>query len=534
MFAVPELNVATAEVLEGYLAPVLGWAINHCNDGAIWLRTPQECATDCAAKASCNSFDYWVLHNTCYLSSCTRETAPEGDWTVWPEWIYYEKKTAAMNSQASDLVIGSKSVMVEGGFTQQPEMNGVYTADSTKDIGGKVTMWHSSGEFYLFWCSVDSLFGIAPRSTFENNRAGKCFFNAHTDGANKNDLLTAESWNEFINGVFTPIGSAAVVVCPNPAPAFTYSFPNEWTGTCRKPLSRTEVESCASKCPCTGQRAPATEFGITNCCEGTFNKNGGGACLVWRAGCVAGQFQSQQPSATQDRICSGCVAGQFSTASNAGGCTNWRLECGPGEYQAVVPTKTRDRVCQPCPDGSLMTAETHAEPECVAWDDCREAIVASFEVITGTGTAHPVCRPLTVCTDSQREVAPPTATSDRKCGDTTSTTTVTTVTSTTSATSSTATETTSTITTATETTTTATATTTSATSTTTTTFTTIKSSASSITVSASVAVGFGVLFLLVLLAVLFFNIRRRCTQHGQSCSPSDVTKGSTTRGTPPV
>jgi cobalamin biosynthesis Mg chelatase CobN len=179
-----------------------------------------------------------------------------------------------------------------------------------------------------------------------------------------------------------------------------------------------------------------------------------------------------------------------------------------------------------------MAADSHAEPECVAWDDCKEAAVASFEVAAGTGKAHPVCRPLTVCTDGQREVAPPTATSDRKCGDTTSTTTITTVTSTTSATSSTATETTATITTATETTTTITATTTSATSTTTTTSTTIKSSASSTTASASIAFGLGVLFLLVVLAVLCYHIRRRCMHDGQGCPPADVTKGSA--GTPHV
>jgi hypothetical protein len=444
---------------------------------------------------------------------------------VWPDYEYYEKKTAT-NSLASDLVIGSKSVLVEG--FARPRMNGVYTADPTKDIGGKVTMWHSSSEFYLFWCSKISYFGIATVASFENNRAGECEVSTHTNGANKSDLFKTESWSEAINGVnLTAVYSVVVVVCPDPnaAAAFAYSYPNEWNGTCGKPLSRTEVESCPavpSGCPCTGQRAPATEFGITNCCAGTFNKNRGGACQDWRAGCVAGQFQSQQPSATQDRICTSCEAGQFSTANNTGSCTTWRPQCGPGEYQAVVPTETRDRVCNPCSVGSLMAAENHVEPECVAWDDCKEAVVASFEVAAGTGKAQPVCRPLTVCTDGQHEVVPPTATSDRKCGNTTSTTTMTTVTSTTSETSSTATETT----------TASTATTTSATPTITTTSATMKSSASSTTASASIAVGLGVLVFLVFLAVLCFLSRKRCTQDGQGYPPAGVTRGCAARGTP--
>jgi cobalamin biosynthesis Mg chelatase CobN len=184
-----------------------------------------------------------------------------------------------------------------------------------------------------------------------------------------------------------------------------------------------------------------------------------------------------------------------------------------------------------------MAAETHAEPACVAWDDCKETAVASFEVAAGTRLAHPVCRLLTVCTVNQREVVPPTATSDRKCGDTTSTTTITTVTSTTSATSITATETTSTITTATgitstitqstETTTTATST-----STTSTTFTTIESSGSATTAPAGIAVGLGVPLLLIVLVGFFFHNRRRRTQDGQGSPPANLVKGSAARETP--
>jgi hypothetical protein len=500
--AVPALNVATAvEVLEGYFAPVVGWGITGCNDLGIWSGiTAWECGERCTARIDCKSFDFNRRRNDCYLSTCTRETAPPGSWKEYSRSAVYEKKTAP-NSQASDLVIGSKSVVVEG-FTR-PELNGVYTADPTKDIGGKVTMWHSSNGFYLFWCSADSDFSIASAFTYKNNRAGDCAASAHTTGAN---MLKAEFWNEVIDGVnFTPIFSVAVVLCPNPAPAFAYTYPNEWIGTCGKALSRTEVESCTAiptGCPCTAKRPPATEFGITNCCEETFNNNGDGACQDWQAGCVAGRFQLQQPSATQDRICSSCMTGQFSTATNAASCTQWRPQCGPGEYQAVVPTETRDRVCSPCPDGSLMAAEMHAEPACVAWDDCREAAVTSFEVTVGSGKAHPTCRSLTVCTGSQREVVPPTATSDRTCGNTTSTTTMSTVTS--------------------------------ATSTTTAASTTIKSSASSRAASVSIVIGLGVLFLLVLLAVLCFRTQKRCTQVGRGWPTTDVTQGNSARGTPHV
>jgi hypothetical protein len=119
------------------------------------------------------------------------------------------------------------------------------------------------------------------------------------------------------------------------------------------------------------------------CVAGTYDHdhNAETACVAVSASCQAGQFQSQAPSATQDRICTSCMAGEYCAGGSAarktcsGGtwdhdqnaatsCTVYK-DCKLDEYVASQGTKTEDRNCQSCPVG--YAAWERNAPSCEVW-----------------------------------------------------------------------------------------------------------------------------------------------------------------------
>jgi hypothetical protein len=325
------------------------------------------------------------------------------------------------------LVAGVKAVNLEGWDFDTLKIN-LFTEDASKGaVGGRNTMWHSSEDYYIYWCNGDTIagipsepgFNVGSKSVWHVVSAGLCLRSlAFTDGARKDDLFAAEYWKVIrTNSVDVFLRNDAVRAtvascltnysessngCEPCAPTvFTYT-PGEWsTLSCGKEQSRTETESCgaAAGCSCSNQRAATTETRAGPCCTVDYAYS----TAEWsNPGCgkeqsrtetescdaAAGCSCSNQRAATTETRAGLCCAGEYAPSNIGGACKLWRGNCKLNEFQYQSPSPTQDRVCK------LVTE----------------------------------------CTENQREIAEPTLTSDRQCGDTTSTTTVTTTTITTSST----------------------------------------------------------------------------------------------------
>jgi hypothetical protein len=94
-------------------------------------------------------------------------------------------------------------VQIEGvdvaGFRTYAPVNGRYTesTDDAKQLNGRATMWHDSGNYYIFWCANNEYFMIGVLAGWHANFAGGCLGIGGTAGTNQDNLLAAEYWLEY-------------------------------------------------------------------------------------------------------------------------------------------------------------------------------------------------------------------------------------------------------------------------------------------------------------------------------------------------
>lgn len=147
--------------------------------------------------------------------------------------------------------------------------------------------------------------------------------------------------------------------------------------------SATVCQACPTGQYCAGGAATPVACGAN---EWDNDADSATAC-VGRTNCVAGQYASNDGSATTDRVCTGCTTGYTTAATaNSATCTAW-TSCAPGTYVSTAGTATADRACTGCTTGYTATAN---EGTCAPWTDC----------------ANP----------NQYQTAAPTASSNRTCG----------------------------------------------------------------------------------------------------------------------
>ncbi len=166
--------------------------------------------------------------------------------------------------------------------------------------------------------------------------------------------------------------------------------------------------SAGSTCaPCSpGEYCAGGSAAIVNCVDvGGFDDDAdpATACVSLTPACAAGSYETQAPSATQDRVCTACSAGQYCAggttapvacvagttfdddADPATACVAVAPACAAGSYQSQAPSATQDRVCTACVAGEYCaggsaphlacfagTWDNDADPAtaCVAWSDC--------------------------------------------------------------------------------------------------------------------------------------------------------------------
>jgi hypothetical protein len=101
------------------------------------------------------------------------------------------------------LFFGVFSLQIEGvdvaGFRSVNIRNGRYTesTDGSKQLSGRATLWHDSGNYYIFWCANNEYFMIGYLARWDANLAGGCSGFGHTAGTNQDNLLAAEYWQEY-------------------------------------------------------------------------------------------------------------------------------------------------------------------------------------------------------------------------------------------------------------------------------------------------------------------------------------------------
>ena len=173
--------------------------------------------------------------------------------------------------------------------------------------------------------------------------------------------------------------------------------------------------------------------GCTSCPAGSWHPNvcagHGDDCQSCRASCLANQFMKDSCTSTSDAVCApltACTPQQFmpieATATSDRQCAPLTA-CAATEFTSVEATATSDRHC-----ASLTTCGAF-EFESVAATSTSDRVCAGRGVLLppcGANEFEPVpvapaaaerdCRSVTPdCGGNENEIAPPTATSDRRC-----------------------------------------------------------------------------------------------------------------------
>eukprot|EP00043_Microstomoeca_roanoka_P011985 m.113350 g.113350 ORF g.113350 m.113350 type:complete len:2370 (-) comp15356_c3_seq2:346-7455(-) len=144
--------------------------------------------------------------------------------------------------------------------------------------------------------------------------------------------------------------------------------------------------------------------------------------------CQPGQRVTQNPTATQNRLCANCGASSYSTTQNADTCTTYTDCAAMNQEQTKAPTPTSDRECRECMTNveyfNAATAQCEQLRTCVPGEfvtqqpsltqnrECTACGPNSYSATTNSLT----CTPHTSCAASyQEEITAPTPTSDSTC-----------------------------------------------------------------------------------------------------------------------
>lgn len=148
-----------------------------------------------------------------------------------------------------------------------------------------------------------------------------------------------------------------------------------------------------------------------DCASGTYtNAPNMLACLPYN-NCPAGTYMSDDPTPWGGRTCTPCqTTVTFTDSVNRYQCELVR-DCPPGTYVSRLPSRASNRECTVCPPGTLSRDVN--QHRCTPTALCPSG---TYETSIGTPTSERLCSPREVeCVTPFVEVAPVTATSDRRC-----------------------------------------------------------------------------------------------------------------------
>lgn len=112
---------------------------------------------------------------------------------------------------------------------------------------------------------------------------------------------------------------------------------------------------------------PSTNRVCESCASGTYSDTQNApTCKAWKV-CSVGEYVSQTGSSIADRVCDACVPGKYSTVENADKCTAWTV-CLPGQFVATTGTVTTDHTCNVCVNATYSSGNNSAE--CTPWTAC--------------------------------------------------------------------------------------------------------------------------------------------------------------------
>lgn len=224
---------------------------------------------------------------------------------------------------------------------------------------------------------------------------------------------------------------------PTQAP-FLNRFVNRECTAC--PAGFTAAAANSVECACT--TCAAGEFQLGEC---RYNPNGlmNTHMCVPLTVCTEGQFETRAATSTSDRQCTGCrpcPGGSWHAnvcAGEADGLCTPHRTCPDGQYVSRAGTTNSDTECSTCPVNTyLSNGACHPVSPCA--DDehvITPATATSDQVCKGSGDRLPPCESgffeleppaadaqerncvaiSPTCSANQREIAAPTATSDRIC-----------------------------------------------------------------------------------------------------------------------
>ena len=153
----------------------------------------------------------------------------------------------------------------------------------------------------------------------------------------------------------------------------------------------------------TGEIKAAVCSAWTSCKDGEYQTNTPDAttdrvCSALTS-CQNGYYETTVPTATTDRVCSRwtlCRDGHYQTNNPNDTtdrvCSRWDGLCPPGEEQTTAPTPTTNRVCTKCQDGMWKTGTNINQ--CVAHIDCvsnPDSLGGSYKTVNPTSTNDMEC-----------------------------------------------------------------------------------------------------------------------------------------------
>ena len=254
-------------------------------------------------------------------------------------------------------------------------------------------------------------------SSIQNRVCAQCEAGTFTNSQNSYECQTCDGVNGYqdqtgqtscktvsscpvgqgVTQIATTISNTQCEVCDG---VNTYSDENSKTQGCK------EIKKCPAGYRLSGH-SNSHEGTCVACGEGTFisaTEHRITSCTPHTT-CVDGEYVTQNPSSTQNRVCQACPAGSVSSGTNQASCT----ACdGVNEYQ----DQTGQTSCEPvssCPKGQGVTATSTPDADTV----CQPCISGSTFSDENSKTA--TCQAVNVCDGSEAEAEPPTAQSDREC-----------------------------------------------------------------------------------------------------------------------
>ena len=240
---------------------------------------------------------------------------------------------------------------------------------------------------------------VDPNDTFENDM---CLVNEFDTSVNQTE---GEQYKDLIQIKLPYDGSNPYNGCGEGVSQTCYVCGN---GHHNKDNTGDVAKQC-EPCPAGTESGPFNNNNGRECvaCDGvnTYQDEEGGASCKVVDTCADGEYVTQTPLSTRNRLCQACPAGSVSSGTNQASCT----ACdGVNEYQDQSG-QTSCKTVSSCPKGQGVTQNATTISDTV----CQPCISGSTYSDVDSKTAS--CQAVNVCDGSEAEAEPPTAQSDREC-----------------------------------------------------------------------------------------------------------------------